>query len=175
MRPLPLPICLVALLAVGCASTDDCRRPVGDPAITPAVVAASSQGHAGAVVQWGGALVAARNLKESTEFEVVGYPLDRCGRPLAGAAPVGRFVIVRPGYLETADYPPGRQVTATGRLTGIREGRIGASAYRFPLLESYQVHLWPAEQWGGYDGRPWVTIGIGGGSGGVGGGVGVTF
>jgi outer membrane lipoprotein len=160
----------------GCATTD-CVGPVGNPGLTPARVAAT-QGHTGELQRWGGTLVETRNLRDSTELEVIGYPLDRCGVPRLGDGPVGRFIIVSPGYLETADYRPGRQVTATGLVTGTREGQVGSAPYRYPLLSSKTVRLWPdpREDIGGYGyGRPWVTIGIGGGSGGVGGGIGVSF
>lgn len=167
---------LVLVLTAGCASTGDCTRPTGTSAVTPAEAAAGGL-EEGALVRWGGLLVETRNLEDSTELEVAGYPLDACGRPRTGAAPVGRFVIVHPGYLETAEYPVGRAVTATGRFLGLRTGRLGGVSYAFPLLSSYRAHLWPFSEarTGGYS-RPWVSIGIGGGSGGgIGGGVGVTF
>jgi outer membrane lipoprotein len=130
-------------------------------------------------VQWGGVLVETRHLEESTELEVIGYPLDGCGRPLIGSAPTGRFIIVRPGFLETTDYRSGRRVTARGRITGVGQGRVGEVQPDLPRMESYKVHLWPETVPGDYP-RPWITIGVGGGSGGgvyggVGGGVGVLF
>ncbi|MEA3274406.1 MAG: Slp family lipoprotein [Pseudomonadota bacterium] len=164
----------VAVLLVGGCAGSACRPPLGDASITPAVAAASEQ-YSGRQARWGGVLVATRNLKDRTELEVVGYPLDSCGRPLLDSAPVGRFVVVRPGYLETADFDAGRRITATGRIVGVREGSIGDAPYGFPLLESYNPHLWPADRYSGEVRRPWVNIGIGGGSGGVGGGVGVVF
>ncbi len=175
-------IALSAVLALpGCATTD-CVGSVGNPKLTPAQVS-TTQGHAGELQRWGGALAEAHNLRDSTELTVVGYPLDGCGRPRLSAAPVGRFIAVAPGYLETGDYRPGRTVTATGLITGTREGQVGNAPYRFPLLSNAKVRLWPdaLESSDGYAGpRPWVSIGIGGGSGGwygggVGGGIGVQF
>jgi outer membrane lipoprotein len=165
----------------GCASTD-CVGPVGNPKLTPAQIAVS-QGHTGERQRWGGTLVQARNLRDSTEFEVMSYPLDRCGVPRLDQAPSGRFIAVAPGYLETADYRPERLVTATGMITGTRAGEVGAATYQFPVLSDTKVRLWPEAAQAGYGRggvRPWVTIGVGGGSGGwygggVGGGVGVQF
>lgn len=167
MKPGPLPIIAFALLLTGCAGTQ-CLSPVGDPAITPAVAALSAE-HSGRVVQWGGVVVEARNLEDRTEIEVLGYPLDSCGRPMTGAEAVGRFIILRPGYLETAGYSAQSRVSASGRLTGIREGRLGDVSYSFPLLEGFQVRRWPVERAGGYPSqRPWITIGVGSGGGGIG-------
>jgi outer membrane lipoprotein len=165
------------LLLAGCAGTE-CRAPAGVSSLSPSSVSAVST-HEDELVRWGGVLIEARNLKTSTELEVVGYPLDECGRPRTDSAQVGRFIIVRPGFLEIADYRTGSQVSATGRIAGIRDGRVGAAEYSYPLLETHKVQLWPDERAGGGFTRPWITIGIGGGSGGVyrgiGGGVGVSF
>jgi outer membrane lipoprotein len=173
-----LSIAFLGMLLAGCAG-QPCYAPVGNPSLTPSVVAASG-GHLGELVQWGGVLVETRNLENRTELEVVGYPLGKCGWPLTGAGQMGRFIIVRPGFFETADYQSGGRVTCTGRISGVREGRLGAAEYAVPLLESYKVRLWPEERSDGGYPRPWVGIGIGGGSGGgvyggVRGGVGVWF
>lgn len=164
---------LWAVLLAGCATTD-CAPAPANAAITPAQVAATG-GHTGERLRWGGTLAAARNLAASTELEVVGYPLDRCGEPRTGAQPIGRFILVRPGYLETADRPIGSRVSATGLVTGLREGQVGDAPYRFPLLQANDLRWWAEEAPARAYTRPWVTIGIGGGSGGVGGGIGVLF
>lgn len=167
---------LALAMLVGCATTGDCPEAVGTRDLMPtAVAAAGADAYSGRLVQWGGVLIEARNRRERTELEVLGYPLDGCGRPRVQADSVGRFLIVRPGYLETADLRPGRLVTASGRLLGIETVRVDDAPYRLPLLESFKPHLWPAEAVGAPATRPWVTIGVGGGSGGVGGGIGVAF
>lgn len=173
MRHFGFPIVFTALLLTGCASSS-CRAPIGDASMTPAAVSASGR-HVGAPAQWGGTLVDTHHLKDSTELKVVAYPLDGCGRPRTGSGQTGRFIIVYPGFLETTDYQAGRRVSATGRITGIREGRLGDADYSFPLLESHKVHLWPDRRDDAGYSRPWVNIGIGGGSGSVYGGVGVAF
>lgn len=173
----------VALLLTSCAGLGKpCRTPAGDPDLTPSV-AATSPDHEGRQVTWGGTLVEVRNRETATELEVVAWPLDRCGRPQAGGQSLGRFIIVRPGYLEGADLTPGRAVTATGTIAGVREGRIGDTDYRFPLLAAPDPVTWPtetADEVGRRGWRPGVSIGIGGGwgSGGwnwSGGGIGVHF
>jgi len=173
MRIPSLSVLFACLLITGCAS-DACRTSIGNPSITPSRVSASDS-HVGEPAQWGGILVQSRHLKGSTELEIISYPLDSCGRPIVGAGKTGRFIIVHPGFLETTDYQPGRRVSAAGRITGIRTGKVGDAVYSFPLLESYKVQLWPDQQASGSYSRPWFNIGIGGGSGGVFGGVGVTF
>ncbi|MGE5152695.1 MAG: Slp family lipoprotein [Bdellovibrio bacteriovorus] len=164
---------LWAALLAGCATTD-CTPPPGRAGLTPVQVA-DTGGHAGERLTWGGTLASARNLADRTELEVVGYPLNRCGEPRTGAQAQGRFILVRPGYLETADRPIGSRLSATGIITGVREGQVGGAPYRFPLLQAGELRWWPVEPQGQAYTRPWVTIGIGGGGGGVGGGIGVLF
>lgn len=166
--------CLISAALLGGCATSDCTRTPGSGGPSPAQVGASG-GHLGERLRWGGTLAGARNLADSTELEVVGYPLDACGKPRTGVQPVGRFILVRPGYLETADRPIGSRLSATGLVTGLRDGQVGGAPYRFPILRATELSWWPAEAPStGYT-RPWVTIGIGGGSGGVGGGIGVHF
>lgn len=168
---------LAALLATGCASTgESCRRPIGDRSLTPAA-AAVGDSHLGQAITWGGTLVSARNLADATDLEVLAYPLDNCGRPLLDEPARGRFIVRRPGYLETADLAPGRRVTASGRLIANADGRIGEAEYRFPVLEDAAPTLWPQADSGfsGGNVRPWVSIGVGGGRGWGGGGVGIWF
>jgi outer membrane lipoprotein len=172
MKPFSWIGLLPALLLVGCAGSP-CRPPANDPGLLPSV--AASGDYLGRSVEWGGLLVATRNLADRTELEVVGYPLDRCGRPQIGGRPVGRFILVRPGYLDPTEFQPGRQVTAAGTIVGVSEGRVGEAPYRFPRLESANPYLWPGQGRGGPDLWPTLGIGIGTGGIGVGGGIGISF
>lgn len=172
-------ILAAALLATGCASTGElCRRPVGDRGLTPAQ-AAAGDAHLGKAITWGGTLVSTRNLADATELEVLAYPLDDCGRPLLDAPAQGRFIVRRPGYLETAELEPGRRITASGRIIDTLDGRIGEAEYRFAVLEDAAPTIWPKRVQGyGADGgrvRPWISVGVGGGRGWSGGGVGIWF
>jgi outer membrane lipoprotein len=174
---LPL-VVIIALALHGCATTD-CVGPTGHPTLTPAQVAAAS-GHTGELLRWGGTLVETANLADRTELTVIAYPLDRCGVPRLDQEPSGRFIASVPGYLETADYRPGRSLTVTGLLTGTREGLVGEAPYRFPVLSNAKVRWWSGADATRGGPWPWVSIGISGGSGGwygggVGGGIGVNF
>jgi outer membrane lipoprotein len=164
------------LLLAGCASSpDSCRKPIGESGLTP-TIAAERASAIGQAITWGGTLVGSRNLADSTELEVLAFPLDGCGRPRTDDDPLGRFIVRRPGYLETAQLPPGREVTASGRIIATSEGRIGDADYRFPVLEDANPMVWDERGASGYSGvRPWISIGVGGGRGWSGGGVGVVF
>jgi len=161
MRRLRFSIVCPLLLLASCASSV-CLTPTGGPSITPSAVSAT-RGHVGTLTQWGGTLIGTRHRKDNTEFEVIAYPLDDCGRPRAGSKPTGRFIIVYPGFLETTNHRIGQEISVTGRIIGIRAGQLGGVDYSFPLLQNYKVHPWPDRQQA-HDrySRPWINIGIGG-------------
>lgn len=158
-----LSACLSLLLLVACSSTpkvaDDADRNT-----TPVQAATADPPLLDQRLQWGGVIVSTQNLPENTELQILAYPLKTNGRPDVTAAPNGRFIAQHPGYLESADYAAGRQLTATGALSEIRQGEVGEAAYRFPILQADELVLWPRESEG--ETKPRVNFGIGVGSGG---------
>ncbi len=111
--------------------------------VTPAQAAADIQSSRGQVVQWGGVIVSAQNLKDATQLEVLAYPLDESGRPRQDTQPLGRFLALKNGYLETVDWSPGRLATFIGPVQATRSGAIGESHYTYPVLSIQQSYLWP--------------------------------
>ena len=169
-----LPVILILLLSA-CASGPTFNAGGADRTLTPSSVAARPQLATGKSVQWGGTILSTTNLKDSTQIEVLAYPLDTDGRPQDSSNPLGRFILEQAGYLEPATYAEGRQLTVVGTVTGTQVGQVGESDYNYPHIAARQLYLWPANQGrdsvgvGGY-------IGIGVGSGGSwGSGVGIGF
>lgn len=117
-----------------------------DPLVTPRQAAGNLAALRDRTVAWGGVIVAAKNLKDNTQFEVLGYPLDDQNRPKRETDPLGRFIVVHPGYLETADYAPGRLITVVGKLTETRTGTVGEAQYVYPVVGVSRMHLWPRQQ-----------------------------
>ncbi|MBV0933609.1 Slp family lipoprotein [Marinobacterium weihaiense] len=96
-----------------------------------------------ATARWGGEIAAVHNRAESTEIEVVQFELNASGRPLKSDTSGGRFRLQVPGFLDPAIHAPGRLVTALGTFSGMTDGHIDEQPYRFPVLRSESVHLWP--------------------------------
>lgn len=132
----------VALLGGGCATTPPVDLGGADPNLTPNRAFADPEAARGQRAAWGGTIVNTRNLKSATEIEVLGYPLDDA-RPDLGANPQRRFLIVKEGYLEPADYRSGRLITAVGPIQGTRDGTVGEASYTYPVLQADQLYLWP--------------------------------
>jgi outer membrane lipoprotein len=173
MRHFPLTVLLFLLTA--CASGPDFNTMGVDPLLTPRGVTAKPQPATGKSVQWGGTIVSTANLQNSTQIEVLAYPLDSSGRPNTDRAAQGRFILERSGYLEPASYAAGRQVTVVGTVSGTRTGRVGEADYVYPVVAAKQLHLWPTERSSGGSNSTFFGFGVGGGGGSSGGGVGVGF
>jgi outer membrane lipoprotein len=117
-----------------------------DAALTPTQAATRIDTAQGRRVAWGGSIINTTNRQNTTEIELLGYPLDSGGRPDSGATAQQRFVLVRPGYLESADYRAGRLISAVGTVVGTRAGKVGEAPYTYPVLQAEQLHLWPIEE-----------------------------
>lgn len=136
-------VLLVALLLSACASTPAFDTGGVDRSLTPRDVATSAQPATGKHVQWGGIILSTTNLKDSTQVEVLAYPLDADARPQSDSKPLGRFILEQAGHLEPATYAEGRRITAVGTVTGTRAGQVGASDYNYPVISARQLYLWP--------------------------------
>ena len=141
------PALAISILIAGTLLVSGCTTPYdignADPRVTPAEAAQDVAGMLNHTVAWGGQIAAAKNLKDKSELEVVGYPLDSENRPNPDAKPTGRFLVIQSGYLETADYAPGRLITVVGTVTETRRGTVGEAKYIYPVVVATKLQLWP--------------------------------
>ncbi len=148
------------LLLSACASTPEFDTSRVDPTLTPRAAVTELPANRGKTVLWGGVILHTANLAKLTRLEVLAYPLDGDRRPRRDRDPLGRFLIERQGFLEPATYAEGRLLTVVGTLSGSEDGKVGGSAYVYPVIEAGQLHLWPKDS--DYDrGRSNVHFGIG--------------
>lgn len=89
----------------------------------------------------GGAIVSAVNMQDGTYIEVVEKPLDYRGRPEYTDISRGRFLVLYEGYLDTAVFSPGRDVTVAGEVIGTRVRHLGEINYSYLLLRSRGLYL----------------------------------
>lgn len=134
----------LTILLVSCATPVFNTEGV-DLTLTPKRAVADSKLLQGKSVLWGGIVIAGTNLKDTTQLEILAYPLDSYQRPMAQEVALGRFLAIQPGYLETTDFEQGRQITVQGTLGTVRSGRVGESDYTYPVVNIKQIHLWPKE------------------------------
>jgi outer membrane lipoprotein len=154
-------VLIAALMALaGCATPVFKDAPPA--AATPAEIAAAPERYHGLDVVWGGKVVDVRNLADSTEVQIVAYPLDGAQRPDPGARTLGRFIVALPGYVEPLDFPAGRFVTLRGQVAGSRTLPIDEHELVLPVVADASVHHWPVNF--PYD-QPQMHFSLGGGVG----------
>jgi outer membrane lipoprotein len=146
---------ILFLLLSACASGPGFDSGGVDRSLTPRGVIAEPQMARGKQVLWGGSIIRTTNLKDSTQMEVLAYPLDSNERPQSESDPLGRFIVEQSGFLEPESYAEGRLVTVIGTVSGNRAGRVGESEYVFPVVGARQIHLWTENKGGG------VSFGVG--------------
>lgn len=138
-------LALAGLAALaGCAT-----RPPFDPSLPfgpqPFEVAERPQAFVDQPVLWGGMILEIHPRERYTELEMLAFPLDARQQPMAERADQGRFILVIGGFLEPADFAPGRFLTFPGRVTGSRQGRLRNDDYVWPIVDTLQPHLWPRD------------------------------
>lgn len=156
-----LMIAAVVLLLSACATTPPIDIAGVDKNLIPDRALANIDAARGQRVVWGGMIVNTKNLKDTTEVEVLGLPLGSDTRPDRSGTPQHRFLLVRQGYLEPSDYRNGRLVSATGTIEGTRNGQVGEAAYTYPVLSTDQIYLWPVNDEGGRNSNINFGIGVG--------------
>lgn len=143
LRVMPIVIC-AALLLAACAGPHFETAGVNRQ-LTPERAAARFATFRGSAVLWGGRIIATHNLRDTTEIQVLAYPLDYYQQPNETGKPQGRFLVVKSGYLDPVDYAPGREVTVTGVVSQLRQGHVGAASYLYPTITRGLIYLWPRE------------------------------
>lgn len=141
MRILYFCLAIVFLLA-GCASTPRFDTTLVDRSLTPAKVQSQYDSSQGKTVLWGGVILGFSNLQDTTQIELLAYPLDSAERPQQDESPLGRFILVYEGFLEPTVYSRGKLLSARGTIAPSQLGKIGESDYVYPVLIAQQIELW---------------------------------
>ena len=159
LRASRLLLALSPLLLLGACATGPRFDAAGvNHALTPRNAVGKLPAAEGTQVLWGGVILNTTNLKDSTDVEVLGYPLDTDQKPQRDQQPLGRFMFEAKGYLEPATYAKDRMVTVVGKLTRSQAGKVGESDYVYPVVTPGQLYLWPKQ--GDYN-TGGVNFGIG--------------
>lgn len=158
-----LGLALFALMITACAVTppfDSAKLSGADKTLSYQQAVTDSEPLRGRRIVWGGSILATRNLAQHTEVVVLAYPLDAQTQPLTSNSALGRFVLIWPGYLESADYAPGRRLSVIGDLDGLRDELLGESRYIYPVIQAQYLYLWPLETGPAVSPRFHIGVGV---------------
>ena len=133
------------LLMMGCAhviSKD--LRGKADPSLTFGQVHQNPNAYKGKLVVWGGEIVQTENQKDgTTQIEVFQKPLGWRGEPKDTGYSEGRFLMLAEKYLDPYLFRRGRKITVAGEIQGEKIKLLGEMDYRYPVVSSKQIYLWP--------------------------------
>jgi outer membrane lipoprotein len=136
---------LLPLLLSACATGPTFDSSRVNRGLTPKNAVAKLPAGAGNSVLWGGVILSTTNLRERTDIEVLGYPLDGNEKPQRDREPLGRFIVQTKGFLEPATYGKDRLLSVIGTVSRTQAGKVGASDYVYPVIDAGQLYLWPRE------------------------------
>ena len=115
-----------------------------DPSLTLTQVRQNPETFKGKWVVWGGEIVETINQKDgTTQIEVFQKPLDWRGEPKGTVASEGRFLISVDQYLDSYIFRRGKKITVAGEIQGEKIQPLGEMDYRYPIVSSKQIYLWP--------------------------------
>mgnify|MGYP003337179058 CR=1 FL=1 len=147
------------LLAAGCTSNG--QLPEHDQAGTaqPSFlqVKAEPDSYKGQPVVFGGEVLGARRLKDSTRIEILQLPLTSSLYPITDLTQSqGRFVAMHREFLDPATIPEGTFVTVTGEVAGAMTLPLDETDYTYPIIEIKNLRVWKKEDTAPMYIRPYI-------------------
>jgi outer membrane lipoprotein len=119
-------------------------RTKSDPSLTINQFRQHPEAFKGKWVVWGGVIVETVNQKDgTTQIEVFQEPLGWRGEPKDMATSEGRFLILTDQYLDPYIFRRGKKITIAGEILGEKIKPLGEMDYRYPIVSSKQIYLWP--------------------------------
>lgn len=129
-------------LLTACASNPVFDASQVDEALTPTRVIANPADSRGKLALWGGTILDVQNLTDATRIELLTYPLGRSQRPQHNEKPLGRVLVLQPGFLEPTVYTQGKSLTVLGEVGDSQQGQVGETSYSYPVIVAQKIHLW---------------------------------
>jgi outer membrane lipoprotein len=140
---MPIVLIALALSLFGCATAISKNlRGLADPDLTYEMVKQNPDQYKKQVVIWGGEIVKTTNVEEGTRIEILQKPLDFELNPKYGDNSDGRFIALYDGYLDSAIYEKGREITVGGEIAGTITSPLDQIQYTYPVVAAEEIHLW---------------------------------
>ena len=135
-------ILIMVLTVTGCAHlvSKEIRDNV-DPDLSITELFKNADAFKGKLVILGGIIINSRNTKEGTYIEVLQKPLNYRGIPKDTDVSYGRFIVLSPGFVDTAVFSRGRAITSAGEVIGKKVLPLDEIEYPYVLIKSMELHL----------------------------------
>ena len=137
---------LVILAASGCASVPESIRGTSPTPQQDLVrVMAAPQLYVGQEARFGGKVISVSNQQGKTRLEIATVPLDAAARPALNTPTRGRIYADVNGFLDPVDFR-NQLVTVVGPITGSEQGKVGATAYQYMVMQATGYKRWRVVQ-----------------------------
>jgi len=132
---------LLSLIIAGCAHVVPKEKRQLAEEIPAYSLFKDPDSYKGRLIIIGGNIISAVNTEEGTYIEVLQKSLDYRGKPEETDISAGRFIIFYEGYLDTAIYSRGREITVFGKVIGKRIRTLGEILYPYLMIEGKELYL----------------------------------
>jgi outer membrane lipoprotein len=137
-------------------------RQEADQNLSFPVLANDPEAYKGKIVILGGVIAQTTVKSGQTELEIVQKPLDAANIPETTDRSEGRFLVITDSFLDPLIYKKDRKITVAGEVMGGEVRKLNELDYRYPVIKSQELKLWPETR----AGFPvFLGIGVGGGYG----------
>ncbi|MBK9306393.1 MAG: Slp family lipoprotein [Nitrospira sp.] len=114
-----------------------------DTTVSFAALKQAPSEYIGRTVMIGGNVIRAKRTGAGTELEILQLPTAKDGLLTEERLrSEGRFLAVRPAFLDPASLPEGTPITVIGTVTGETTRQLDESDYTYPLLEVKHIIDW---------------------------------
>lgn len=135
-------------------------RQEADQSLSFPLLASDPDAYKGKIVILGGVIANTTAKTGQTELEIIQKPLDSANKPETTDRSDGRFLVVADSFLDPMIYKKDRKITVAGEVVGSEVRKVNELDYRYPVIKSQELKLWPENN----KGVPvYFGIGVGGG------------
>jgi outer membrane lipoprotein len=135
---------LLSLTLAACAPTiSNQLRQQADASLSFPVLSADPEAYQGKIVILGGVIAQTTAKTGQTELEIVQKPLDSFNVPETSDTSQGRFLVLAEQFLDPLIYKKDRKITVAGEVTGSEVRKLDTLEYRYPVIKSLELKLWP--------------------------------
>ena len=132
------------LTLAACAPTISKQlRQQADASLSFPVLSADPEAYKGKIVILGGVIAQTTAKTGQTELEIVQKPLDSFNVPETTDTSQGRFLVLADQFLDPLIYKKDRKITVAGEVMGSEVRKLDELDYRYPVLKSLELKLWP--------------------------------
>jgi outer membrane lipoprotein len=108
------------------------------------------EAYQGKLVMLGGTIIAVKQEKESTQYLVLEYKLDKWNRPDRSVPSSGIFIATTSKAIDPVAYKPGTLITTFGKVIGSRTQQFNEVLHVCPVVAIREIHEIVAPRWDYY-------------------------